>query len=602
MRRPIIATMTSESASKIPSSTPAANTMTPARAAVRGGRAISSTTLHRPSPSQQKTWQPIHGIVFQSSPVGISRISTAAAVEIEPDLLLHSTAEDNYAMATTLDAQPPFLDSKTNAGDNANTTPLIDSDIVPQEPKYNELPESTSPWKMSEEMFRAAQEAGPLSPASYWTYQLYRRSILDDDGEPVEKKVTVHYCKSNHTSERVMQSYFMNERVLGFDIEWSPDAHKNMGPRSNVSLIQIASEDRIALFHVALFAGKELVPPSLKKVMEDPEVSKLGVSIKADCTRVRTHLGIDSRGIFELSHLFKLVKFSESKDFKLINKKLVSLANQVQEHLHLPLFKGGDVRSSDWSKALSLDQIRYAASDSYAAVQLFNTMELKRNALDPTPPRPFHAELNKPIRIAEGLEIETDTEEPPADEPSPVAKRVAKKKASPYPVPCKDVKEPDLESLLADLSPRRRSTRQRKSIEKVTKEKDTFKDDATHVQYLDRSLADDAKSHAESHFKSVEALGMPTPSLTRLTTFYLWHNNPDLSFMQCAQLRDPPLSLEVTAHRILKVAASPSTDFIVQVDKSRLRDMIQLEKGIPLWMQEQFASVLSVDQSDLSST
>ncbi|KAH8670250.1 hypothetical protein BGZ60DRAFT_527726 [Tricladium varicosporioides] len=592
--------MSLESTSKIPSSTPVANTMTPARAAVRGGRAISSTTLRRPSPSQQKTWQPIHGIVFQSSPVSISRISTAAVVEAERDLLLNSTAEDNYVVATTLDVQPPFVDAKTNA-ENANTT-LIDSNIIPQASKYNELPESTSSWKISEEMFRAAQEAKPLSPASYWTYQLYRRSILDDDGEPVEKKVTVHYCKSKHTSERVMQNYFMNEKVLGFDIEWSPDAHKNMGPRSNVSLIQIASEDRIALFHVALFAGKDLVPPSLKKVMEDPGVSKLGVSIKADCTRVRTHLGIDPRGIFELSHLFKLVKFSESKDFKLINKKLVSLANQVQEHLHLPLFKGGDVRSSDWSKALSLDQIRYAASDSYAAVQLFNTMELKRNALDPTPPRPFHAELNKPIRIAEGLEIETDTEDPPNDEPSLVLKRAAKKKASPYPVPCKDAEEPNLEALLADLSSQRPSIRQRKSTETVTIEKDRSKNDATHVQYLDRSLADDAKLHAESHFKSVEALGMPTPSLTKLTTFYLWHNNPDLSFVQCAQLRDPPLSLEVTAHRILKVAASPSTDFIVQVDKARLRDMIQLEKGIPLWMQEQFASILLVDQSDLSST
>jgi hypothetical protein len=106
-----------------------------------------------------------------------------------------------------------------------------------------------------------------------------------------------------------------------------------------------------------------------RKIMEDPGVSKLGVAIKADCTRLRKQLGINTQGLFELSHLYKLVKFSESKDTHLINKSLVSLAKQVQEHLHLPLFKG-EVRGSDWSQSLSWEQIIYAASDPYAAIIL----------------------------------------------------------------------------------------------------------------------------------------------------------------------------------------------------------------------------------------
>ena len=144
--------------------------------------------------------------------------------------------------------------------------------------------------------------------------------------------------------------------------------------------------------------------------MEDPGVSKLGVAIKADCTRLRKQLGINTQGLFELSHLYKLVKFSESKDTHLINKSLVSLAKQVQEHLHLPLFKG-EVRGSDWSQSLSWEQIIYAASDPYAAVQLYYVLDAKRKRLQPTPPLPWHAELDLPIRVAEGIEIPTDEEE-----------------------------------------------------------------------------------------------------------------------------------------------------------------------------------------------
>ncbi len=91
--------------------------------------------------------------------------------------------------------------------------------------------------------------------------------------------------------------------------------------------------------------------------MEDPEVTKTGVWIKGDCTRLRTFLNIDSRGTFELSHLYKLVKYSSSGQYASVNKKLVSLAQQVEDYLGLPLFKGQGVRSSDWSQPLSMDQI-----------------------------------------------------------------------------------------------------------------------------------------------------------------------------------------------------------------------------------------------------
>jgi hypothetical protein len=294
-----------------------------------------------------------------------------------------------------------------------------------------DLPQTTSSFTMSEEVFRAAKNATPGSPESFWTHTLYRGPELDG----VEPKVKVHYCRSKHTTERTLQQYFLNKKVLGFDIEWQPDTHKNSGAKKNVSLIQLASEDRIGLFHVALYPKEDvddLVAPTLRTIMEDPNITKTGVAIKADCTRLRKFLKIECRGIFELSHLYKLVKFSSSKDFKLINKRLVSLSTQVQEHLHLPLYKGDEVRSSDWSQPLAMEQIVYAASDSYAGVHLFDTLEIKRRELDPTPPRPYNAEENKPIRLAEGVEIPTDEELEPEETETPGPKKAYKNLSPSY--------------------------------------------------------------------------------------------------------------------------------------------------------------------------
>jgi hypothetical protein len=221
-----------------------------------------------------------------------------------------------------------------------------------EEPKDEDGKEAHTPlsFQIPDEILAKAIAETPGTKDSYWSHKLYRG--------PNDQEVRVHYCKSKHTTERVAK-YFANEEVLGFDIEWKSEANRNSGIKKNVALIQIASEDRIALFHVALYPGdtvEALVAPTLKAIMEDPGISKVGVAIKADCTRLRNYLQIDPKGILELSHLFKLVKHSTLGDTEKINKKLVSLATQVEEHLPLPIFKG-EVRGSDWSQPLSMDQI-----------------------------------------------------------------------------------------------------------------------------------------------------------------------------------------------------------------------------------------------------
>lgn len=223
-------------------------------------------------------------------------------------------------------------------------------DLTDLEPPFTPLE-----YKIPPEVFRAAKLAPEGSPESYWSYNLYRGP---DENGGLNTKIKVHYCTSLHTTERVLQNYFMDEKVLGFDLEWEPSASDRSGARKNVCLVQLASKTRIGLFHLSLYGEKSsLVAPSLKSIMEDASVTKLGVAIRGDCTRLRKFLGIDSRGVFELSNLYKLVKYSSSGEYQFINKRLVSLATQVSEYLRLPLFKGLDVRSSNWSQPLKMAQI-----------------------------------------------------------------------------------------------------------------------------------------------------------------------------------------------------------------------------------------------------
>ncbi|KAK3685558.1 exonuclease-like protein [Podospora appendiculata] len=295
---------------------------------------------------------------------------------------------------TTMEAQPAAAPATAPALEASAGSPS-------DSPTDLEPPFTPLKYKISPEAFREAKQAAEGSPESFWSYSLYRGP--SEDGKSEGPKPKVHYCKSMHTTERVIQRYFMDEKLLGFDLEWAPDATRLQGARRNVCVVQLASESRIAIFHLALYPRNDsLLAPSLKKIMEDPTITKAGVWIKGDCTRLRKFLGVEARGIFELSNLHRLVKYSMSGEHKLINRKLVSLATQVQEWLHLPLFKGSDVRSSDWSQELQMNQILYSASDAYVAVHLYALLDHHRKNLDPVPPLPHHAELGLPIELAHG--------------------------------------------------------------------------------------------------------------------------------------------------------------------------------------------------------
>jgi ribonuclease D len=232
----------------------------------------------------------------------------------------------------------------------------------------------------------------------YFNYRHYQNS---DGLEP-----TLYYCRTKSQSEQIAKK-FIGEPLLGFDMEWSSNAGKDSPVQDNISVIQLACEDKIALFHIAAHIGKtaeELIAPSLRTILESPDITKTGVNIKqADFSRLSKYLDLRPRAAFELSHLYRLVKYGSTfeglEDAKkrevLVNltTKVKGFADQADEMLGFKLFKGSE-RTSEWHnpKNLSKEQKKYAADDAYAGFMLYHCMNWKRLQMDPIPPLPLFAD------------------------------------------------------------------------------------------------------------------------------------------------------------------------------------------------------------------
>ncbi|KAK8058750.1 3'-5' exonuclease [Apiospora phragmitis] len=518
------------------------------------------------SPSSQ-LWHPSRGISFSPTPakswswLGLSGKASPQEVATEKNQRDVPTGGGEKQRASTLssDGAPATHSNDASAtADEAAVNVILDppdlcvpSKAIPNDPPYPALE-----WKVSEPLFRSAKSAAPGTPQSFWSYRMYRGPGEDGSEQPVK----VHYCKSRHTTDRVCEQYFMNEKVLGFDLEWVAEASRLQGTRRNVSLIQLASPSRIALFHVACFPKDDsLVSPFFKKIMEDSNIAKVGVWIRGDATRLRTHMNIESKGLMELSHLNKLVTHSRTGEYKNINKKLIPLATQVEQYLHLPMFKGTDVRSSDWARPLSMDQVIYSASDAYAGVQLYATLEHHRKQLDPCPPTPHHAELELPIRLTDGSDLETSSDEELVEQPeaeddqsqtlSPAARR---------------------RLLKAHVKPKRSRT---KDAAKTTSEAEReLRPKDARVQTAEAWAAAFKKENQPDD--PVERVKSDCASAYELRAYHIWHTNKELSASDIASiLRNPPLVTKTVANYIWGAVRKEG----LPVDRTRyMAEVVQL--------------------------
>lgn len=215
------------------------------------------------------------------------RYSTVATV-------ISRRTRDYSQFETTLEQSSDIHASPTGTVDASPTNTLGEYTALPNDPP--------------------SQQESDATPPQFWSHS--------SQHAPNGQKPIVHYCRTLESTEEIAK-LFLDSKVVGFDMEWKANASASDTIQNNLSMIQIANEERIGLFQIALFKPArtldDFISPSLKRILESTDVTKVGVSIKADATRLRKFLGIDTRSILELSHLFKLVKYGRTAP-KLVNK------------------------------------------------------------------------------------------------------------------------------------------------------------------------------------------------------------------------------------------------------------------------------------------
>uniref|UniRef100_A0A9J7YTQ6 DNA 3'-5' helicase n=1 Tax=Cyprinus carpio carpio TaxID=630221 RepID=A0A9J7YTQ6_CYPCA len=197
-------------------------------------------------------------------------------------------------------------------------------------------------------------------------FRPYKKSILEDDLPYLEFGGTVIYSQERHDCSFLsedLRSGLASGSAVGFDLEWPPSFTK--GKTKKVAVVQLcASEEKCYLFHISSMSG---FPPGLKMLLEDENIKKVGVGIEGDKWKLLSDYDIRLKSIVELSDLAnKTLRCGEKW----------SLDGLVKHLLKKQLFKDKLVRCSHWDDYdLTEDQKRYAATDAYAGLLIYQNLQ-----------------------------------------------------------------------------------------------------------------------------------------------------------------------------------------------------------------------------------
>jgi ribonuclease D len=199
-----------------------------------------------------------------------------------------------------------------------------------------------------------------LPNQQFFSYRLFRG--------PKCERVRLHYIKSFDDAEACAH-LFLDCKVIGLDTEFKPRAGNSI--KKNVSLIQVASETDIALFHIAAFPGEkpdDLIPPTLKSVFADEKTFKSGSNVGGDVSRLEKWLNCPVKGAIHLKMLLQIVHEKE-------RGQRASLDIMTRRYFSLGMNKNSSTRCGNWTQELDREQLEYAASDAYASLKVYQSID-----------------------------------------------------------------------------------------------------------------------------------------------------------------------------------------------------------------------------------
>ncbi|MDR1526684.1 MAG: 3'-5' exonuclease domain-containing protein 2 [Dysgonamonadaceae bacterium] len=144
--------------------------------------------------------------------------------------------------------------------------------------------------------------------------------------------------------------------MLGFDTETRPTFKK--GNVHGVSLIQLSTNDSCYLFRVNIIG----FPPSLLRLLSNPEVLKIGLSLRDDFHSLSRRIQFTPQGFIDLQTIVKnydIEDMSLQKIYALLFRKKISKNQQL----------------TNWdADALTEPQKRYAALDAWACLKIYKEL------------------------------------------------------------------------------------------------------------------------------------------------------------------------------------------------------------------------------------
>ena len=147
------------------------------------------------------------------------------------------------------------------------------------------------------------------------------------------------------------------EKIIGFDTETRPSFRK--GQTYKVSLIQLSTKNTGYLFRTNIIG----FPNELIEILENPEITKVGLSIHDDFHNINKITPITPAAFIDLQTFVKDYKISDNS---LARIYAILFGDRISKSQRL----------TNWeAKELTESQATYAALDAYACIKIYEYLK-----------------------------------------------------------------------------------------------------------------------------------------------------------------------------------------------------------------------------------
>jgi len=158
--------------------------------------------------------------------------------------------------------------------------------------------------------------------------------------------------------------FLLSQPILGIDTETRPSFQK--GKIHKVGLLQVSTHDTCFLFRLNFFG----LTPAMIRLLEDTNVPKIGLSLKDDIASLKKREDFTPGNFIELQEYVKQFGITDMSLQKLYANLFGMRISKTQ-------------RLSNWEANILTDaQKRYAATDAWACVQIYEELERLRKTGD----------------------------------------------------------------------------------------------------------------------------------------------------------------------------------------------------------------------------